>query len=164
MNTWNRTSKKWKVNISIGTYFSPYNLCLVRTEPQYRPPGYTERIGWLYALWVVFDACIIPTTGTIIGPYTYVHSKKFLGRRKIPRSLMGNCNFPVSDQLLVQFGQILPVLDQLLVQYGQFYQFQTKICPNWTKSCSETWKLHLPISDLSIFPSTPQNFFWVCGL
>ena len=35
---------------------------------------------------------------------------------------MGNCNFPISDQLLVQHRQILPVLDQLLVQYGQYGQ------------------------------------------
>ena len=40
---------------------------------------------------------------------------------------MENCNFPVSDQLLVQFGDILPVLDQFLVQYGQILLFQTKI-------------------------------------
>ena len=72
---------------------------------------------------------------------------------------MGNCNFPISDQLLVQFGQILPVLDQPLAQYGKFYLFQTKICPNWTKSWSETENLHFPISDLGIFLSEPQKFF-----
>ena len=50
--------------------------------------------------------------------------KKFwVADRKMPSSKMGKCNFPVSDQLLVQFGQILPVLDHLLVQYGQFYLF-----------------------------------------
>ena len=72
---------------------------------------------------------------------------------------MGNCNFPVSNQLLVQFGQILPVLDQLLVQHGPFYLFQTKICPNWTKSLSETGKLYFPITDLEIFLLSPQKFF-----
>ena len=65
--------------------------------------------------------------------------KNFWGAdRKIPSSVMGNCNFPVSDQLLVQIGQILPVLDQILVQYGQIYPFQAKICPNWTKRWCET--------------------------
>ena len=80
------------------------------------------------------------------APYT---QKNFWGvDRKIPRSVMGNCNSPVSDQLLVQFGQILLVLDQLLVRYGHFYLFQTKFCTKWTKSWSETGKLHFPISDL----------------
>ena len=72
---------------------------------------------------------------------------------------MENCNYPVSDQLLVQFGQILPVLDQFLVQYGKLYLFQTKICPNWTNTWSEAGKLHFPISNLGIFLSAPKNFF-----
>ena len=67
-----------------------------------------------------------------------LHSKKFWGaNRKIPRFVMGNCNFPVSDQLMVQFGQMLPVSDQFLVQYGQILLFQTKICLNWTKSLKQ---------------------------
>ena len=77
---------------------------------------------------------------------------------------MGNCNFTVSDKLLVsllvQFGQILSVLDQFLVQYGQSYLFQTKICPNWTESWSETGKLHFPISSFSAFSCRrPKIFF-----
>ena len=38
---------------------------------------------------------------------------------------------------------------------------QTEKHPNWTKSCSEAGKLHFPISDLGIFLSAPQKFFWV---
>ena len=72
---------------------------------------------------------------------------------------MGNRNFLLSVQLLVQFGQILPFLDQLLVQCGQISLFQTKIYPNWTKGWSEAGKLHFPISDLDIFLSAPQKFF-----
>ena len=34
---------------------------------------------------------------------------------------MRNCNFPVPDQHLVQFGKILPVLDQLLVPFGPIW-------------------------------------------
>ena len=61
---------------------------------------------------------------------------------------MGNCN--------------VPVLDQFFVQYGQILLFQTKICPNWTKSWSETEKLQFPITGLGIFLSASQKFFWVC--
>ena len=31
---------------------------------------------------------------------------------------MGNGNFPVSDQLLVQYGQILPVSEKKIVKIG----------------------------------------------
>ena len=86
--------------------------------------------------------------------------KNFWGAdRKNPRSVTGNCNFPVSDQLLIQFGQILPVLDQFLALHGQILLFQTKICPNWTKNWSKIGKLHFLILDLGIFLSTPQKFF-----
>ena len=50
---------------------------------------------------------------------TYTQKNVWGADRKIPRSVMGTCNFPVSGQLLIQFGQIKPVLDQLLIQYGQ---------------------------------------------
>ena len=42
-----------------------------------------------------------------------------------------------------------------------FYLFQTKTCPNWTKSWSKMGNLHFPISDLGIFLSAPQKFFWM---
>ena len=60
--------------------------------------------------------------------------KNFWGAdRKIPRSLIGNRNFPISNQLLVQFGQILPVLDQFLVQYGQYGQIWPVLGKNLSK-------------------------------
>ena len=80
-----------------------------------------------------------------------MQSKKFLGRRQ-KNSEVRNGKLQLScsqtRSILVQFVQILLILDQLLVQYGKFYLFQTKICPNWTKSWSETGKLHFPIADL----------------
>ena len=36
-----------------------------------------------------------------------------------------------------------------------------KICPNWIKSWFETRKLQFPITDLGIFLSARQKFFWV---
>ena len=47
--------------------------------------------------------------------------------RKMPRSGMGKCNFPVSDQLLVQLGQILPVSDKNLSKLDQKLGWNRKI-------------------------------------
>ena len=60
----------------------------------------------------------------------YTKKNIWVADSKMPSSKMGKCNFPVSDRLLVQFGQILPVLDQLLVQYEQILRVSDK---NWSK-------------------------------
>ena len=64
----------------------------------------------------------------------------------------GKYDLPVSDQLLAQNGQILPVSEQLLVQ-----NFHKNFGPNWTKSWSETGKLHFSVINIEIYRSVvPQ--------
>ena len=74
---------------------------------------------------------------------------------------MENCNYPVSDQLLVQFGQILPVLDQVLVQYGKFYLFQTKICPNGPTPGLKLENCIFPFRTSGFFCRRPKIFLSV---
>ena len=41
--------------------------------------------------------------------------------RKMPRSKMEKCYFPISDQLLIQFEQILFITEQILAHFGPWY-------------------------------------------
>ena len=81
----------------------------------------------------------IKISGSIFTLLCRAYTQIFWGvDRNVPRSEMRKCNFPVLDQLLVQFGQIWTNLDKFL---------------------SETVKLQFLITDLGIFLSAPQKFF-----
>ena len=75
--------------------------------------------------------------------------------RKFSRSETGKCGLPVSDQLFsLIWTEICPSRTKSWSQ-------TCKICRFCTKSWSETRKLQFPITNLRIFLSAPQKFFWV---
>ena len=81
--------------------------------------------------------------------------------RKIPRSVMGNCNFPVSDQLLVLFGQILPVLDKNVSKLDQ------RVVRNRKIAFFHFGPRHFPVGAPKIFLSVcifQKSYAYFCGI